>query len=65
MYLASISADLWPVWRMMSRSLTPFKAAWVTRGNDPANVGGYERGFTLLGGADRAADALEVSLTTK
>jgi len=30
MYLASISADLWPVWRMMSRSLTPFIAAWVT-----------------------------------
>jgi hypothetical protein len=30
MYLASISADLWPVWRMMSRSLTPFMAAWVT-----------------------------------
>jgi len=31
MYLASISADLWPVWRMMSRSLTPFIAAWVTQ----------------------------------
>ena len=30
MYRASISADLWPVWRMMSRSLTPFMAAWVT-----------------------------------
>jgi hypothetical protein len=30
MYRASISADLWPVWRMMSRSLTPFIAAWVT-----------------------------------
>ena len=29
MYLASISADLWPVWRMMSRLLTPFMAAWV------------------------------------
>jgi len=30
MYRASISADLWPVWRMMSRSPTPFIAAWVT-----------------------------------
>lgn len=29
MYRASISADLWPVWRMMSRSLTPFIATWV------------------------------------
>ena len=44
---------------MMSRLLTPLMAAWATRGNDPANVGGYERGLTLLGGADRAAEALE------
>ena len=48
MYLANISVDLWPVWRMMSRLLTPFMAAWATRGNDPANVSGYKRGLRLM-----------------
>jgi hypothetical protein len=28
--LFPIVEDLCPVWRMMSRSLTPFMAAWVT-----------------------------------
>ena len=29
-FLQWLSADLWPVWRMMSLSLTPFMAASVT-----------------------------------
>ncbi len=34
-------------------------------GNDPANVAGQKRGLAFLGGADRAAMPLRVSLTTK
>jgi len=44
MYLTSILADLWPVWRMMSRSLTPFIVAWVTH---PARRLGPPKGSDL------------------